>query len=436
MKVRVSIDNVSYERKPEKQEIVGAKRRACDNWQEMELETIADLVGNQGHAFIPAHLVGGIKAENCIGMQLFALDFDGGVSFEQIRGKCDGLGLPIAFAYHTFSSTQEYEKFRIVFVHETLIKDKGDIQRLYQNRSEYSQYIVRQVKVVINVSFHYAVKNRLIVANPAEGINLPKTVEARPYHTRNIDTAKTLDMEQIQKLLEASRGTPIHMQVLFNVLMGLRRQEINAVKYSDVDYINQTLSVERQLGRKLDRTPNSTGRKVSTKTELQLKTFSSRRVLPIPDYVFEAILQERETYEKNRKRRGEAFQDSDYICCSGYGNPRSKDFHWRYYKKLLKDTGLPDIRWHDLRSSYCTMLLKSEFNPKAVSKLMGHAKEIITMDVYGDNANIIPEELPELEAYMEKVMPKKAEEEEAAEDISDILIDVDKYLYDGESEKQ
>ena len=74
--------------------------------------------------------------------------------------------------------------------------------------------------------------------------------------------------------------------------MGLRRQEINAVKYSDVDYINRTLTVERQLGKELDRTPNS--RKESmTKRELPLKTSSCSRILPIPDYVFEAILEER-----------------------------------------------------------------------------------------------------------------------------------------------
>ena len=46
-------------------------------------------------------------------------------------------------------------------------------------------------------------------------------------------------MEQILVLLEKSKDTPIHMQVLFNVLMGLRRSEINGVKYSDVDYINR-----------------------------------------------------------------------------------------------------------------------------------------------------------------------------------------------------
>ncbi|MCC8103998.1 MAG: hypothetical protein LIP11_17710 [Clostridiales bacterium] len=69
---------------------------------------------------------------------------------------------------------------------------------------------------------------------------------------------------------------------------------------------------------------------------------------------------------------------------------------WYHRVRILQDAGLPDIRWYDLRSSYGTQLLKSDFNPKAVSNLMGHAKEIITMDVYGDNANIIPVEIPEL----------------------------------------
>lgn len=92
---------------------------------------------------------------------------------------------------------------------------------------------------------------------------------------------------------------------------------------------------------------------------------------------------------------------------------------------------MPDIRWHDLRSTYCTLLLKSDFNPKAVSELMGHAKEIITMDVYGDNAIIIPEEIPELQSYMEKVMPNR--KAAADDDISKIEIDVSRFLKENKS---
>ncbi len=200
------------------------------------------------------------------------------------------------------------------------------------------------------------------------------------------------------------------------------------LKYSDVDYINRTLTVERQLGKELDRTPNSK-KESMTKRELPLKTFSSRRVLPIPDYVFEAILDERKKYERYKSRRRAIFHDDGYICCSNYsGKPRSKDFHWRHYKELLKKAGLPDIRWHDLRSTYCTLLLNKDFNPKAVSKLMGHAKELITMDVYGDNANIIPEEIPELLSYMDEVMPDKSRDDDNESNMQDIVIDVDRYL--------
>ncbi len=143
---------------------------------------------------------------------------------------------------------------------------------------------------------------------------MPKRTEGRAYHTRSIDTQKTLTMEQMQILLEASRETPIHMQILFNVLMGLRRQEINGLKYSDIDYINRTLLVERQLGKELNRTPNAANDRSKEKKELPLKTSSSKRELPIPDYVFEAILEERKIYERNRSRRESQFLDLDYIC--------------------------------------------------------------------------------------------------------------------------
>jgi integrase len=170
--------------------------------------------------------------------------------------------------------------------------------------------------------------------------------------------------------------------------------------------------------------------KTFTKQEIGLKTESSYREIPIPDYVFEAILQERELYEKHKSRRKNEFQDLGYICCSTYGRPRSKNFHWKYYKKLLEENGLPDIRWHDLRSTFCTMLLKNDFNPKAVAKLMGHSKEIITMDVYGDNRGIIADGVPEIEEYMEEVLPDEEEQEHFKDELLDIVVGDSEFLPD------
>ena len=75
------------------------------------------------------------------------------------------------------------------------------------------------------------------------------------------------------------------------------------VKYSDVDYINRTLKVERQLGRVHNAAKEDFAPKTFTKQEVGLKTKSSYREIPIPDYVFDAILKERQVYEKNRNRR-------------------------------------------------------------------------------------------------------------------------------------
>ena len=226
-----------------------------------------------------------------------------------------------------------------------------------------------------------------------------------------IDEKKTLTLPQVLQLIEASKETPIHMQILFAVLMGLRRSEINGLKYSDVDYIHRTLRVERQLGKKPNSKAEDCAPKMLTKQEIKTKTPAGVRELPIPDYVFEAILEERKTYEKNRRRRPKEFRDWNYICCSTYGNPRSKGFHHKYYKDLLKSLDLPDIHFHQLRNTYATILLKNSFNSKGVSHLLGHAKEIISVDVYGDTQEIIEDCLDILEPFIEEVIPKERKDQ-------------------------
>ena len=80
---------------------------------------------------------------------------------------------------------------------------------------------------------------------------------------------------------------------------------------------------------------------------------------------------------------------------------------------------MPNIRFHDLRATYSTLLLKNDFSSKAISKLMGHATDIITIDVYGDNEEIIADCVDELNSFIEEVRPNNADENG---DNSDILV--------------
>ena len=106
------------------------------------------------------------------------------------------------------------------------------------------------------------------------------------------------------------------MQMVFALLIGLRKSEINGLKYSDIDYKNRKLRIQRQLGRDLHVDEESLKPKTKTKHEIKLKTASSYRELDIPDYVFEEILEERKKYEKNRSRRQHGrwvFHTSDFM---------------------------------------------------------------------------------------------------------------------------
>ena len=311
--------------------------------------------------------------------------------------------------------------------------NRSHIQKLYNDIFIYSQDVARLCKTVMNCALAYALEHNIISFNPALEVNLPKGAKKKEYRIRKIDSKKTLNEEQIRLLLHKAKDTPIYMQILFAALMGLRRGEINGLKYSDVDYIHRTIKIQRQLGKKANTNNNELKVGEYTKQEIKVKTFSSKRELEIPDLVFEAILEERKKYERNRSRRindkTTPFKDYDFICCSTYGNPRSKSFHFKYWKQLLKENNLPNIRFHDLRASYCTMLLKNNINEKAVSKQLGHATEIITVDVYGDNEEIIADCLNELEPFIESVKPKTMIQDNDFSSDSDLL-DQEKWISD------
>lgn len=185
-----------------------------------------------------------------------------------------------------------------------LIKlSRGNVQQFYNKEFKISESVAKLVKTIMNTSMVYALDKKMISVNPAEGSDLPKQKKKTEFRTRHIDEQKTLNQKQVEVLIEAAKKTPIYLQVMFAVLMGLRRSKIIGVKYSDIDYINRTLHVERQLGKVPMSKKEDYKPKTYTKQEIDVKTESSNRVIPIPDILFEAILEERQKYEKNRKRR-------------------------------------------------------------------------------------------------------------------------------------
>lgn len=124
MKVKVSIDEVGYIRKPVQDVIAKINQRIANNSGELDVKEIAELVGNKGHTFCPAVFSKGKRRkENFLQMQLFGLDFDTGVSFDTVKWIANEYRIPIAFAYQTFSSTKDNQRFRVVFVNDVPVTD-------------------------------------------------------------------------------------------------------------------------------------------------------------------------------------------------------------------------------------------------------------------------------------------------------------------------
>ena len=224
------------------------------------------------------------------------------------------------------------------------------------------------------------------------------------YRTLTIKSEQTLTAEQLKVLIEKSHGTKIYLYILFAGLMGLRKSEILGLKYSDIDYSRQTIHVQRQLGTDLSKDQDQLPPKTKTKQEIHLKTKSSDRVLDMPDLVFNAVMEQRKRYEANRRRRPNDFQDLDYICCSSYGRPQSAAYVFQEFKRLLKESGLPDIRFHDLRHTYATLLMKDDIDVKAISNSLGHAKTLITVDVYGDKQEIISDCVDDIQVFIDEMI--------------------------------
>lgn len=266
---------------------------------------------------------------------------------------------------------------------------REDIDALLVMTAEHSYDVARHLKTVITTSMKYALENHLISSDPLTRIVLKRKTRQLYEQKQTVFTKW-----QMKRLLICSKGSSLYLPILFASLLGLRIGEIVGLKYSDVDYIRKTIHVQRQLEQVSACHSDASLPEVSTKTP------AGDRVLKLPQIVLEAIMEERTRYEMLRGRRSNSFHDFDFICCSSYGHPRSRSYFWKPFKDLLKEQGLPEMKWHGLRHSYTTLLLKENCSLEEVSRSLGHTKASFTANVYVDMAVIIQGIIPDVDRYL------------------------------------
>ena len=222
---------------------------------------------------------------------------------------------------------------------------------------------------VIHKALNYAVKIDLIPVNPASKIE-------RPRQERFVGSF--YDSHEANQLFELVRGSNLELPVLLGAFYGLRRSEVVGLKWSAIDFNNNTLVVKHTV------TAFNIDGKHYIHASDSTKNKSSMRTLPLMPAFKEKLLAAKEQREINRKLCSRSYSKDylDYVCVNELGVRLRPGYLTTAFPKLLEDHGLRRIRFHDLRHSCASLLLANNVPMKQIQDWLGHSDFSTTANIY------------------------------------------------------
>ena len=226
---------------------------------------------------------------------------------------------------------------------------------------------VRYMHVILKASMRQAVRWQILAHNPVDAVDPPKIERA---------TVRTYDLAQTADLIDATRGTRMTITVILAVLCGLRRGEIAALRWRNVNLDAAQLAVtesaeQTTAGVRYKKPKSGKGRTVALSARVvnelrshRLKQAQELLVLGVP------------------------LTEDAFIVAQADGSPlQPRSITHQWHLLLANNRQLPRIRFHDLRHAHATHMLSSGVHPKIASERLGHSKVGITMDLY---SHVIP----------------------------------------------
>jgi len=220
---------------------------------------------------------------------------------------------------------------------------------------------VHHMHRVLRQALQQGVRWGVLARNPADVVRPPKVERS---------TLQTYDVVQTVELLDSMRGTRMLMPVALAVLCGLRRGEIAALRWRNVDLDAAQIAVVENAEQ--------------TRDAVRYKEPKSgrARTVALSATMIEELRAHRVAQAQELLRLGLRISADSFVVAQVDGaplQPRSITHEW---VRLIGKTALPRIRFHDLRHAHATHLLASGVHPKVASERLGHSKVGITLDLY------------------------------------------------------
>jgi integrase len=221
---------------------------------------------------------------------------------------------------------------------------------------------VRQMHAIVKSALAQAVRWDILVRNPAAAVRGPKAGRA---------AMQTYDLEQTAELIEVARGTRVFIPILLAVLGGLRRGEIAALRWRQVDLAAAQLAVVQSA------------EQTSTGVRYKEPKSGRARTIALSATLVTELGARRMQQAEELLRFGKRLSDDDFVVTQADGSPlRPHSLGQEWVRFLARHSSLPRIRFHDLRHAHATHLLASGIHPKVASERLGHSKVGITLDLY------------------------------------------------------
>ena len=213
-----------------------------------------------------------------------------------------------------------------------------------------------------------AVYWQMIVSNPAERVQAPKTKKPkRKYY--DDEQSKAL----ISGLMELTEEQfKYKVAIILTIFTGVRLGELMGLEWDDINFKEGIVSINRSSQYLADKG-------VFTKVP---KTESSIRDVAIPDFVVSLLEEYKCWYDNQKALFGELWYDSNRLFVQADGKPMHPSTISKWFEKFVAQIGLPVINFHGLRHTNATLLIAQNIDVSVVAARLGHAQITTTLNFY------------------------------------------------------